>query len=350
MGKNYLLLGPETGNKSDFIQELKTQFSKDTEFYKFFPYDDFETPLFDALNNGSLFASERFVCVEVPKEYTQKQTRPNFFKKDLESILSSYLSHPDDCVTLVICTVETAVNKSIEKFFTAKDPNFITQTYWEMKDTEKPGWVLNFFRKNNLKINNEAISQILLLVDNNTLEMRTICSQLAGFFLLNNKDLITADDIDSYISHTRSEDGFSLFSYIAKGQLKQALSCSLFLLNTCTDSMVTVMSNLIWCFRRLHSVNLLLNTGKSQWDAFQEANVLGKTSKISRPNDVTTYKAALTRYGTFECENIISRLAQSELELREGGTELLSLQFTKLITDIISTYCKDQRKVDFPTL
>jgi DNA polymerase-3 subunit delta len=348
MGKNYLLLGPETGEKNELVDKIKAGLGTEVEQYKFYPYDDFADELAEALCNGSLFSTSRFIWLDIPAEYTENAIRPNFVKKDLSKLICTYLSAPDSDVTFVISIVETSINNEINSFFTSNSPDFISQIFWEMKDTEKPGWVRNFFSKHKIRIESEAVSLILLLVDNDTKELKTICSQLAIFFQRKGLNRITEEDIDTYITHTRQENGYSLFSYIAKGDLESSLKCADSILSTSSDQLVSVFAALVWSFRRLHSVLLQTESGTDQYQAFQNAMVLDKKSRVAKPNDITTYKQACHNYESADTEQIISTLAQQEIAFRAGGTELQRTRLHKLIYDIVINKGRTSQPLDFP--
>ncbi|MDD2232747.1 MAG: DNA polymerase III subunit delta [Sphaerochaetaceae bacterium] len=349
MGKNYLLLGPETGEKNELIEKIKSELGPDAENYKFYPFDDFADHLADALSNASLFSPSRFIWLDIPAEYTNGASRPAFIKKDLAKMITDYLSAPDPDVTFVISIAETAINKEIDSFFSGTNADFVKQTFWEMKDSQKPGWVKAFFYKNRIRIEDEAVSRILLMVDNDTAELKTICSQLSIFFQMKGSSLITDDDIETYLTHTRQDDGYTLFSYIAEGNLQASLECGDSILRTAKDQLVSVFASLVWSFRRLHSVLVQTESGTDQYAAFQNASVLDRKMRIARPNDVTTYKQACNYYKASDTERIISALAIKEIEFRSGGQDLQRIQLHKLIYDIVVNKGRCTQVLDFPS-
>lgn len=335
MGKNYLLLGPEAGEKADFIEGIRASLNPDTESYKIYPYDDYARSLTDALGNASLFCPERFVWLDIPKEYTDASG--GMLKAELEKLVCQYLAHPDSDVTFVLTSAETRINRPIDAFFGKDAPEgFEKRVFWEMKEAQKPGWVRTFMRKNGVSIQEEALNLILMLVENDTSELRTICSQLAIFTRLNGSDCVTQDDVESFLSHTRQEDGYTLFAYMARRDLEGALRCiDAINASASTDQFSRLFPALVWSFRRLHSVLVQIQQGTDQSSAFAGASVFERGAKISRPNDITIYRSACANYRLTDVEAILAVLSDTEAELRQGGADLTRIILHRMIWTIV---------------
>ncbi|MGP1418516.1 MAG: DNA polymerase III subunit delta [Sphaerochaetaceae bacterium] len=349
MIRNYLLLGPETGEKNDFIESIKAELPQEAEAYKFYPYDDYAEHLAQALGTGSLFCPDRFIWIEVPEERTASRT--GGLKSDLEKLLCEYLGSPSQEVTLVISMHETRTGSALEAFFPNDNSKegFFKKVFWEMKDSDKPAWIRGFFRKSGLRIDEDAISMILMLVDNDTSELKTVCSQIAMFISMNSGQSVTVGNVESFLSHTRQEDGYTLFAYMARGDLDASLRCVDTLLGTSSDQMAGVFSILVWSFRRLRSVLLQTEAGVEQYHAFQNARVLDKVSKISRPNDVATYRQACLNYTSKDAERIIDALSEQEIEFRAGGLELQRIRLHHLVCVIVDRKGRRADILEFPS-
>lgn len=351
MGANYLLLGPEIGEKDDFVQKIAASLPPDAERRVFYPYDDFAAPLAEALMNPSLFAQERCVRIAIPEEYTSGPNvrAPNYIKKDLASILQAYYASPDPDVTTIVTMAPTQVNRELDAFFSKESPLFVKRVFWEMKDWEKPGWVRRFFSQRRLGISAEAVSRILLLVENNSAELRSICSKLASYFQMRNASSVDEDGVDAFLSHTRVENGYSLFAFLARRELQPALECVDSILASAPDKAAGVFAALVWSFRRLGSVLERIEAGVPQNTAFAEASVLGVRARIARPNDIGVYRQACLNYTSQDARRIIGTLAAAEVQLRAGGQDTQRIRLHMLVYDIIANKGHKAPPPLFPT-
>ena len=334
MNNTYLLLGPELGQKQDFVDGIKAKLPKDTEFYKFYPYDEDIEAFLTALMNSSLFSSSRFIWLDFPFEYSSNSTnKPNFIKKPLSDFLLEYLNNPSSEVTLLITTFETRINKVLMDLI----PKSNQKIFYEMFDNQKSDWIKNYFKKNSLSITNSAIEEILVLVENNTKDLKEICSQLVTYHV-NCTEIkkIDANDIEKYLIHTRAETGFSLFSYLALRNLNDSLKCIQNLYQTNSYQIPAVLASLNWCFRRLESIqeNITLNK-VSIPSAFESANVFGNKASIYRYKDKTLYNEAVRNYSLKEIKEILIKIAYYEVQLRQVPSDLHLLYLEKLIYFIV---------------
>ncbi|MFA7108691.1 MAG: DNA polymerase III subunit delta [Sphaerochaetaceae bacterium] len=334
MNNTYLLLGPELGQKQDFVDEIKAKLPKDTEFYKFYPYEEDIESFLTALMNSSLFSSSRFIWLDFPFEYSSTSTnRQNFIKAPLSDFLLEYLNNPSNEVTLLLTTVETRINKVLMDLI----PKNNQKIFYEMFENQKSGWIKTYFKKNSLSITNSAIEEILVLVENNTKDLKDICSQLVTYHL-NCTEIKQIDDqdIEKYLIHTKVETGFSLFSYLALRNLNDSLQCLHNLYQTNSYQIPAVLASLNWCFRRLENIqeNLILNK-VSIASAFENANVFGSKASIYRYKDKTLYTEALKNFSLKELKEIIIKIAYYEVQLRQIPTDLHLIYLEKLIYGIV---------------
>jgi len=334
MNNTYLLLGPELGQKQDFVDGIKAKLTKETEFYKFYPYEEDIESFLTALMNSSLFSSSRCIWLDFPFEYSSTATnKQNFIKKPLSDFLFEYLSNPSSEVTLIITTVETRINKVLMDLI----PKSNQKIFYELFENQKSGWIKTYFKKNSLSITNSAIDEILVLVENNTKDLQDICSQLVTYHL-NCTEIRKIDnqDIEKYLIHTKVETGFSLFSYLALRNLNDSLQCLHTLYQTNSYQIPAVLAALNWCFRRLENIqeNITLNK-VSLPAAFENANVLGNKASIYRYKDKSLYTEALKNFSLDELREIIIQIAHYEVQLRQIPTDLHLLYLEKLIYAIV---------------
>ena len=128
---NYFLLGPEEGQKADWLSEEKKRVLSehpDAEIHQIFVGDDKGEDLDAALSQQSLFSSFRFVIV---KQYENRTARDTFDK----AIISFLESGMDDAEFVVISS-EKSSTKLGKKITDSKNVSVIM--FWEMFENHKP--------------------------------------------------------------------------------------------------------------------------------------------------------------------------------------------------------------------
>ncbi len=338
----YLLLGPETGEKEQMLKQirdaLKKENASDLEMHRFYPFETEKGEIFVALNNNSLFAEHRLVIL----------SQAEGLNASMVEALVDYIAHPSETATLVIISSELYLPAKLMKAV----PKGSTKTFYELFDNQKFGWVQNFFQKYGLSITPDAIDLLLSMVENNTQELRTISSQLTLFWKAGKeRGTITEDDIQTYIHHSRQEDAFTLFPYIAKGDLKSGIASLHAILGSGDSSSgILLVSGLLWQFRRLLSIQEQIDDGASEYEAFSSAKVLGKASAIRSPRDKAVYHQGRQTYSKEECRAIITVLAEADLASKEAGSDMLPIVLEKMLYRIISCKGRALCSVGFATL
>ena len=245
----FLLLGPEEGEKSEFIKREKNKILSlypDAEDYVFFGGDEDGGGISSALSQSSLFSSYRFVVL---KHYENvKKTDETY------SALSDFGASPQDDCTLIVTTTETS-SVNLPKSLVSVAGKENTIVFWEMFDNEKRRWIREFASKEGYRITEDAIDEILSSVDNNTQEMKNLVGSITNFLKIQKSEdnTITLETIEAYSVRTKGENGYSLFRAIGEGNLEKALlSVSSILLNDSRD-IIPALSVLATSFRRLEA-------------------------------------------------------------------------------------------------
>ncbi|MDR1898647.1 MAG: DNA polymerase III subunit delta [Treponema sp.] len=301
LGACYLFLGPEIGEKQDAVEEIRERLRgggnfEETSFYAG------ETPvsrICAALLNGSLFSDARLFLVKNAELIT---------KRDETALIASYIAAPEPSTALILISEETAVSKTIEAAVDRKN----RRVFWELFENRKTEWVESFFRRGGCRIDADGIAAILELVENNTDALRRECSKLMLF--LGKERPINGEDVEKWLSHTREESAFTLFSRIAAGDLSKGIE-SLHALLAARERPQTILAGLAWCFRRLREY-LALGGG-------DEAGLrkIGLTSPRARAD----YALAADRYDLAAAEDCLALTAEYDVLLRSGGGGLESI-------------------------
>ena len=324
----HLLLGPEAGAKEGALRQirdaLRTEHGGELEIIRFYPFECEGGELTAALINTSLFSEHRLVIL------SQAETAP----AALVDELAAYLQHPVEGATLIIISSELYVSPKISKLVSKAN----TQTFYDLLEREKGDWIRSFFRKMGIMISGDAVDSLIDISEDNTQELRTICSQVGLFWQIADKGRpIEEEDVDRYVFHSRQEDAFTLFPLIARGDLRSSLkSLSVILGSGESQTPILLLRGLLWQFRRLLSVHELRASGASEGDAFAQATVMGKGSAIKKPKDKTSYRNAAARYDLEQTQAIIAALITADLAVKEAGADLMKTIFERLLYQIIA--------------
>lgn len=335
----FLLLGPEEGEKAEFIKKEKDKIRSqypDFEDYVFFGGDEDGGGISDALSQSSLFSSYRFVVL---KHYENvKKTDTSY------SALDDFGSNPQDDCTLIVASTETSsVNLPKSLVTTAGKENTII--FWEMFDNEKRRWIREYASKEGFRITEDAIDEILSSVDNNTQEMKNLVGSITNFLKIQKQDgnTITLETIEAYSVRTKGENGYSLFRAIGEGNLEKALlSVSSILLNDSRE-IIPALSVLAVSFRRLEACIAMRDERKGEKDIFD--NVTFVSPYASRPGakrnvgvggrEKDLYRKAMRIYSHDDVARIISLIGRYDTIIKSSSNDLLKLYTEGLVYTII---------------
>lgn len=290
----YVFLGPELGKKQDDIDAIRKKLAgvEETVFYAG------ETPanrMAAAIQNHSLFAASRLFLIKSAEQ----------LKKDDAGLLASCIESLEKDVTLIFISEETKLAAALDNAV----PRGNRRIFYELFEHEKFEWVRSFFSREGFRIQPDGVETILEMVENNTEALRRECSRLMLF--LPKDRPVEAKDVEQWLSHSREESAFTLFSRIAAGDLSKAIE-SLHTLLAAKEAPPGILAGLAWCFRKLRDYIALLETG--------EANYLElKKIGLSAPKAKDDYAAAARRYDADAC---LALTAEYDILLRSAGTAL----------------------------
>ncbi|WP_010254569.1 DNA polymerase III subunit delta [Treponema primitia] len=316
-GNCLLFLGPEFGEKQDAIEEIrrniKKQFGAPAEETSFYAGETPVNEMVSILRNGSLFADTRLFFIKNAELLK---------KKDELELLASYMAAPQDDTTMILISDNTSLDKTLEK---AADKAG-KRVFWELFENKKTEWVANFFRREGFKINEEGIEAILELVENNTDSLKRECSRLTLF--LDKNSVVGEAEVEKWLSHTREESAFTLFSRIAEGDLTRSVEI-LHTLLAAKETPVAILGVLAWCFRKLR--DYLALTAKSAAPDDFEFKKIGLASSKARKD----YAAAGRRYGAAGADTCLSLTAGFDIRIRSSGAGFESILMDQYLYEVI---------------
>ncbi|MDR0583552.1 MAG: DNA polymerase III subunit delta [Treponema sp.] len=303
----YAFLGPELGKKQDDIDAIrkKNAGAEESVFYAG------ETPvnlMAAAIQNHSLFSASRLFLIKNADQIT---------KKNEIDLLASCMENLEEDTTLILVSEETKLAAGLDNAV----PRENRRVFYELFENEKSEWLRNFFQREGFKIDSGGIETILELVENNTEALRRECSRLMLF--LSKDRPVEAKDVEKWLSHSREESAFTLFSRIAAGDLSRALE-SLHSLLAAKETAQGILAVLAWCFRKLRDYLALLE--REGADNF-ELRKIG----LAAPKTRDDYAAAARRFGgrgpgaNDAVDACLALTAEYDILIRSSGTALVEI-------------------------
>lgn len=319
----YLFTGPEFGERNDAIENLKNSVSK-----KFGSVDNYlfyasETPVnefMSVLQNESLFSEATFITVKNAETIKKKD--------EIEIILNWIKNVKSENAVLVLVSDEISIDSKIEKAV----PSSNQKKFWEMYEDKKLPWLQNYFSKNGYTLTEDAGNLILSLIENNTQSLKAECSKFFICFPKGTK--ITEETVDKILTHTREENAFSLFDAMSNSQKtsQERFQNSLEILQKIRlskeNSSVMIIAGLSSCFRKLSLWHKLRLEGKN--DDFNLKINGFSSAKIKKQ-----YLSASKNWTSGETSAILSILAETDMNIRSGGTLLENTLLEKALYEII---------------
>lgn len=323
----YLFTGPEFGEKNDKIDSIKTELKTklgDVEYKVCYASDNPVSEVVSTLQSGDLFSAA--ICVVYREAELIKK------KEDIASLdewISSSLNNSETNNVLILVSDETSVDKKLEDII----PKSNRKIFWEMFEDRKEAWLKNFFIKNGFGIEDEAVSLILDMIDNNTESLRTECSRF--FFCYPSGSTINTNDVEKILAHNREENAFTLFDSMTEASLPQnkrfenALSIVQKILLTKNSSPVPLIAGLASCFRKL-ALWHTIHSGNAYLDEF----ALKKNGFLNK-KAIAQYTRAAGIWNFNQTSSILALLSNADMDIRFFGSTFQNTQLFLLIYEIV---------------
>ncbi len=318
----FLLLGPEKGQKDQFIknirQSLKKKLGEEPESHKFYPFDSEMSQVISILRNGSLFSSHKIAVINNVEELKKVQ--------EIKQLNQFCKKMPED-VTLILVSDSVSIDKRVDKIVPAAQKKI----FWEMFDNQKKSWIFKFFSDQGMKIQPDAVDMLLEMVENNTNDLKVACGRLSFYF--NIGDVITEEDIDNFVYHSKDENVFTLFEKILLKDLNSSLEVFSKITLSGEVDPVYLISGFLRQVRRLLRVKTAVSEGETLQTAFQTYDVRGKKNQR-----ITS--EGLRKYTLEELELVQQHGEALDRSLRELKKELQVIAFQLYLTRIIKGFSK----------
>ena len=132
------MLGPENGEKDEFLSKLKTSIQTKTgekpEEHRFYAFKPEYLSIVAILRNNALFSKHRIVTLNEAHEVKKKA--------DID-VLKSYCSHPVEDATLILLSNEYRIDRRLSDAI----PKENIKIFWELFENRKQAWIIDYFKK-----------------------------------------------------------------------------------------------------------------------------------------------------------------------------------------------------------
>jgi DNA polymerase-3 subunit delta len=310
----YIFLGPETGKKQDAIAKIRINDAEETVFYAG------ETPVVDianAVQNHSLFAQSRLFII-----HNADQIK----KKEEITLIASCMRELEPETAVILLSDEFRLASGLDDCVQKENRT----VFYEMFENEKTEWVRVFFKREGHNIDSDGIDTILEMVENTTDALRRECARLLLFVPKDRP--ISANDVEQWLSHSREESAFTLFSRIAAGDMSRSVE-SLHTLLTAKESAPGILASMAWCFRKLRDY-LALTAGTY---GAEPNNFELKKIGLSSPKARADYAAAARRYNLAAADACLALTAEYDIRARASGTALEQIVMDMYLIKLFNT-------------
>ena len=318
-GGVHLLLGPELGQKADFVAQIIAAAESgggEIEVLRTFPYDTDLVDLVATLRTPGLFTSHRVVVLQEVQDLRAGN--------QLDALLG-YGAEPASVSTLVLTTGGMA--RDLPAALPRMVPKARTRIFWEMFENQRENAVQRAFRARGVRLDAEACALILELAPADGAALEELCGSLAGFFAPNS--FVAVEDIEQYLYHSREETVFSLFDRVVARDLQGCLETLTTLLLARRGDAIQIVAMLHSQFQRLIRFKELLAERKAPAEAFKELNIRGK--RMER-----TFQEAHRRYPDAAMEPIQRLLVEFDTRARLFSQELTEPLLQLLLYHVVA--------------
>lgn len=254
MNRIYLIYGEESYFIDKEISKLREQF-KD---YELVSYDMYETNVGDVIDDalmGSLFSGNKLMICNNCLFLTGSKCE---IEHNTDELLK-YLSVNSDNILVLVVNGDSLDNrkklvKELNKFNVVK--------FDKLKPFELNKFIKDYCKNNNYKINDDAVSLFLGLLNDN---LYIITSELDKMFLYKEDSVITVDDVKLVTSRLINTNIFDLVNAIVERNINKALEVydDLLLVNEEEIKLIVTLANQ---FRLIYQVKSMFKSGYSEMD------------------------------------------------------------------------------------
>lgn len=277
----YLFLGPEKGKKQERIDKIIAEKSnggkEQVDLFKFYPFSDEVSAIVNVASNGSLFSSWQIIILNQCEEYKSKEGSAfvELIKENAPTVL-------------IFCSDENSESK-IDSSIVKQIPKQNREIFWEMFESNKRGWIVEFLQKRKIRIEKEAVDFLLEVLENNTEDFKATCEQIAIAY--GEGAHITSAMLEEYLYHSKEENVYSLFEKIAYSDFQGALEIFNKLVSSATVAYPQLIGGILWQLKNLLEWVKLKEENYSVDEIATKLNVRAKKAKAQMQQAASCYSA-----------------------------------------------------------
>ncbi len=322
----YFFPGPETGQKKKKIEKvlesIKAADGQEPEMHRFYPYDTKADEIISILRNGSLFSSRRVVIVA--DAHSLKKADLQLFKK--------YIKSPSKEAVLIFTTDEGPGSREYPRTLANALPKNAVEVFWEMFERDKRGWIMRFFREKGLKIHPAAVDLLIDLTEGTTDALKEACGHLvfssnsaaggaaadsaAEGYTAGSSGLITEENVDAVLEHSREETVYSLFDRFCKRDLPGVLDAYRKIIHSDPAMADRIAGLLVTPLMALRDFKMLVSRGMPEDQAAKELELRGGKRALR------SYRNGAGAFSLSELDTALNRLIDLTAWLRSSPREL----------------------------
>lgn len=298
--------GPEHGKRRGLVNNLKSSLTKQhgegLDVHKYYAGEDSPEYIISDLDNGALFASHTLALIHNAESLSRKSDIRYF-----DDFLKSRNPH----VTLVFLSEQSRLDSKLLKL-AVPDAREIC---WELFDNQKEGWVIQYLRKQNAGIEEDALELFLSLVGTNTQEMQQELDKILLLFDSGDQQIISAEVVESYIFHAKEESVYTLFDAYAARDFSRALEILSKLRGSKSHEETSIIIRFSYLVRNLASLQALSLQRRLEPGDFAQRRILGKRNQ-------NLYRNLLSRLDETTVLSHVRSCNEFEMALREQKSNM----------------------------
>lgn len=289
--------------------------------------------IIDMVSSVPMLGGNRIITIKNFNEFFKGRLDK---KKNAGAPIAKYFNNPNPSTNLILLAKEKSIDGAVKKqqqfdkaISAAKFPYHILLEkhlcveFPKVWENELPKYVIEKFNELNKNIDLEAVN---LLLSRTNPELRQLNNEIEKIDIFyNNKNEISADDINAVIGSSRSFNVFELQRAVGQKKLNDAI----YILNQMMSESKQEMLIISMLTRYFIAVWKISELGKENLNKFQLAGKVGVS-----PAFIYDYQKAAKNYSQKELNRVFVVLADTDEELKSSSIDALSLLQNMLINII----------------
>ncbi len=257
------LFGAEQLLIEEALALLRTTLLEDADlslnYHRYDAAEKLPTEWFSSLKTPPFLARERVVEIHNAEKLSTHD----------QALVVDYVTNICDFSVLILLFSKTDKRN---KLISILDNNKLLFEFEKLNNDQIANYVLSYIKNNNIKINNEALNFLNMILDYDLIAIKEALKKLS---IVDVPKELTLEEVAVHIGTEQYADIFKLARSLSEGDLKKSLYL-LGLLRKNQENALQLMGVLMWQFRVLLHIRSCLDKGMAQWDIRKEVSVYGE--------------------------------------------------------------------------